>query len=145
MNPIAKIRELDERVRKLEQQLAAQSVEQPKSKTTRTRVTKRLPSLDDEAKAIVVLAWEGLMEQRGCEPYGDNHRDGQNVTRKEWLEAIVALDTDNIVPDLISHIDTLRAVLAERMGLKVVWGEPLKRMDSRRKATNGELFGEAHG
>jgi len=145
MNPIAKIRELDERVRKLEQQLAGQSVEQPKSKTTRARVTKRLPSLDAEAKAIVVMAWEGLMEQRGCVPYGDNHRYGQNVPRKDWLEAIISLDTDNIVPDLISHIDTLRAVLAEEMGLKVVWGPELKRMDSRRKATNGELFGEVHG
>jgi len=98
MNPIERLNNLESRIRKLES---------PDNSRPRRGGRGGLPRLDDKAKSIVVEAFAML---------GDGPHQ-----RKDWLDAISMLDEKGIVPDLRAHSETLRALLAEQLGLYVKW------------------------
>ena len=76
--------------------------------------------LSDDAHALVMLVWECFTEH------------DHPVTMRAWMEAVREQDTEGIVPRVLeSHGSTLRAMLAERAGLKVIWAkQPMSQRDT---------------
>lgn len=126
MNLVKRMLELEGRVADLEARSASQpnlpgigeaspdsAPEAPKAK--RSHPTRFTP----DAKALIMAAWDSLAAERDVED--------QPVTISEWREAVIALDTDNDVPNLVAHGESLRALLAERTGLKVMWSSHVRK------------------
>ena len=109
-NPIQRITELEARVALLEGGVpAAAKAVKPKPK-----VAKFVRPLCDQAKVIVLLAFDELVLMKTGQPQ-------PQVLATELQDHIRTLDEEGIVPSLNGAADTVRAIIAERCGYHVTW------------------------
>lgn len=124
MNPMQRIKDLEavydqlhKRLDKVEAELAQAKGRKPSSPAPAKRKTYAYPRpLTDEAKAVVQIVWECLSD------------DDKPITMQRFWEMVRDADTDNLVPRGVeSNGATLRAIVAEAAGLKVVWSTSVLR------------------
>jgi hypothetical protein len=72
-----------------------------------------------EGRDLLMTAWDEVTDGRNV---AENP-----VTLAEWKDAAAALDTAHELPNLIAFGDELRALLAERAGLRVKWSSQVSR------------------
>lgn len=110
MNPLQRIEELEKRVAALEGQSRGDKPQDSSADKPVKRDYSYPSPLTEEAKQLVLFVWECLDKS---EP----------VTIKQWAQEVANVDTDGVVPNIKNEGNTLRALLAEQAGLKVVWSK----------------------
>lgn len=109
LNPVQRIKALEDRVDLLESAAPAPAPAKPKPKPG-----KFVRPLSAEAKKIVLVAFDELllMKDGTAQPA---------VLAMELQDHIRSIDENNIVPALNGAADTVRAIIAERCGYHVTW------------------------
>jgi hypothetical protein len=132
MNPLQRIKDLEtvfdqlhkavydqlhNRLDKVEAELAQAKDGKPSMPAPAKRKAHAYPRpLSDEAKAIVLIVWECLSDA------------DKPITMQRFWELVREADTDHLVPKGVeSNGTTLRAIIAESAGLKVVWSKSVLR------------------